>query len=198
MASLQLARVVVDWSGTMVRGQSNSVLMFEAGTGTVDTTALRACFATAALALPSGLTVTIPSSGDLVDEFTGTLIGAWTGSAVSTVAGSGGTKCAAGVGACATWQTGMVVAGKRLRGRTFLVPLASDAYDVDGTLTTAVKGYLDSFAGSLAAMPAFAVWHRPTFTGTGPGKTNNGDGASRLVATGTIRDKVAVLTSRRD
>lgn len=198
MASLQLARVVADWSGSMVRGASASVLFFESGTGAVDLPGIRACFASAALALPTGLTITLPTSGDLVDEFTGTLLGGWSAAGVSPVTGSSGTKSAAGVGACATWQTGMVVAGKRLRGRTFLVPLATDAYDTDGTLLASYAAYLKSFADGMAALPAFCVWHRPTYTGTGPGRVNNGDGASRLVSSGAVKDKVAVLTSRRD
>jgi hypothetical protein len=42
------------------------------------------------------------------------------------------------------------------------------------------------------------VWHRPTHTGTGPSRVNNNDGAARLVASYTLKDKVAFLSSRRD
>jgi hypothetical protein len=198
MASLQLAKVVVDWAGTMVRGAAASVLYFECPTGIVDLSAIRSPFATLALALPTGLTITFPTAGDLVDEFSGELVGGWTATSVTTVSGSGGTASAAGVGACATWQTGMVVSGRRLRGRTFLVPLASAAYDTDGTLTSTVQGYMATFCNQMNSIPTFCIWHRPTHTGTGPSRVNNNDGASRLVASGSVKDKVAILTSRRD
>jgi hypothetical protein len=191
MASLQLARVVVDWAGSMVKGASASILYFEAGSGARDMAPIRTAFLGLAGILPTGLTITYPTAGDLVDEFTGTLLGAYSSASVAATNGSGAAASAAGVGACVTWQTGQVVAGRRLRGRTFLVPLSSGAYDVDGTLTTTAKNTIQTFADAMNAIPEFCVWHRPSGKGAS-------DGASRLVSGVTVKDKVAILTSRRD
>jgi hypothetical protein len=55
-----------------------------------------------------------------------------------------------------------------------------------------------TFCNQMNSIPTFCIWHRPTHTGTGPSRVNNNDGASRLVASGSVKDKVAILTSRRD
>jgi hypothetical protein len=198
MASLQLARVMVEWTGNMVKGAAANVLYFESGTGTVDLAAIRSAYSNLQSLLPTGCTLTFPGAGDLVDENTGTLLGAWTATSPSVLTGAGAALSAAGAGACVSWNTGMVVAGHRLRGRTFIVPLATDAYDAAGTLSTTAITMGNAFGAAMNAIPTFCVWHRPTHTGSGPSRVNNADGASRLVASYTLKDKVAFLSSRRD
>jgi hypothetical protein len=198
MASLQLARVMVEWSGTMVKGAAANVLYFEAPTGVVDLAAIRSAYSNLQTLLPAGCTLQFPGAGDLVDEFTGVLQGAWTATSPTGIVGAGAAGSAAGAGACVSWNTGMVVAGHRLRGRTFIVPLATDAYDATGTLASLALTMGNAFATAMNAIPSFVVWHRPTHTGTGPSRVNNNDGAARLVASYTLKDKVAFLSSRRD
>jgi len=94
-------------------------------------------------------------------------------------------------GAVITWLTGLVHQGRRVRGRTFLVPIANQQLDTNGTLGSA---FLTNLRTAAAAYIATAVnpciWARPD-----PGTTN---GAAFTVAAASVADKVAVLTSRRD
>lgn len=146
--------------------------------------------------LPLGVTVTIPGTGDTIDDRTGHITGTWsTGAAVQATA-SGSANAAAGAGACITWTTGGIVNGpsgipRRLRGRTFLVPLTTACYDSDGTLTAATFADVATFGTNLRAAGPLAVWHRPTTKG-------GTDGNSYAVLSHKVRDKVAWLGSRRD
>ena len=105
--------------------------------------------------------------------------------------GTGAVGAAAGVGACVSWLTGGIVGGRRLRGRTFLVPLHNSTYDTDGTFTSGVLTALTAFQTAMRAAGPLAVWHRPTT----PGGT---DGTSYGVIGARVRDRVAFLSSRRD
>lgn len=96
---------------------------------------------------------------------------------------------AGGVGAVASWNTAAVHLTKRLRGRTFLVPLNSTKYDTDGTITAGALTALRGAVTTLAAVANFGVWGRPVA----------GSGGEWAGATGgTVRDHVAWLSSRRD
>lgn len=95
-------------------------------------------------------------------------------------------------GAVITWRTNDLRGGRRIRGRTFLVPLATTAYQEDGTLTpqalTAVRGFGDAMLGGTLEGD-FGVWSRPR-GGSG--------GVFASAVSYTVPDKVAVLRSRRD
>lgn len=102
---------------------------------------------------------------------------------------------AGGVGACVTWNTGFVHGSKRLRGRTFLVPLIGTDYAADGTLVDSQLTGLRSAASTLAAVAGFGVWGRPRAAAPGvPALT----GAWSAATGAQIRDHVAFLKSRRD
>lgn len=126
--------------------------------------AIRTFFAAIASLLPTGLTVSVASSGDLIEETTGTLAGTWSSTPVPAVVTGTGTGAYAGnAGAVVHWLSSTVVKTRRLRGRSFLVPLVSTAYDTAGslsagtlsTLTPAAQALMDATAGHLV------VWHRP-------------------------------------
>jgi hypothetical protein len=90
-----------------------------------------------------------------------------------------------------TWLTGLVHQGRRVRGRTFLVPTANQFFDTNGTLAAAFLTNLRTAAAAYIATAVNpAIWARPD-----PGTTN---GAAFAVAAASVADKVAVLTSRRD
>lgn len=81
---------------------------------------------------------------------------------------------------------------KRLQGRTFIVPMAGNAYDTDGTLAAATVTRMNTGATALhTGNPAFRVWGRPR----GAGAT---DGVSGLVSSHSVPDMSAELRSRRD
>jgi hypothetical protein len=94
---------------------------------------------------------------------------------------------------CVTWKTAGIIAGRRVRGRTFLSPLYAGIPDVDGTPTSAAMTAANALAAAWidnGLTDTFAtIWHRPV-GGTG--------GTSERITAYQVRDKFAVLRSRRD
>jgi hypothetical protein len=147
--------------------------------------------ATAHDSLPSGCTIQGEGIVDNIEVTDGTLTSAVPVTPPAVITGTGSGVYAAPVGACITWLTGLVHQGRRVRGRTFLVPLANSAFQNNGTLDTAWLTQVRNAATTyIAGAVNPAVWCRPD-----PGTTN---GAAFSIAAGSVADKAAVLTSRRD
>lgn len=189
---MRLHRLVVQWQGPMVVGNAVSVLHFD---GTEDpappVAAVLTAFAAQGALFPEGLTITVPGSGDTIEDTTGDLVSVWASAGGGSTNGTGAFGTAAGVGACITWNTGAIVNGRRLRGRTFIVPIHARNYAVDGTLEPTSYAAIQTMANALQASGGLAVWHRPTTVG-------GSDGTSAAVLSNRVRDKVAMLSSRRD
>lgn len=189
---MRLNRLVLAWNGAQVVGGGVTVWHFEGAEGAVpDVAAIKAAVTAIAPSIPVGVTITVPNSGDVIEDTTGELVDVWTGSGGGVVSGTATTPAPAGVGLCINWLTGGIVNGRRLRGRTFMVPIAGNSYDPDGTLTASTLTDFAAFASAIVASGGLAVWHRPTAPGLS-------DGNSYGVLSVRLRDKVAVLTSRRD
>lgn len=191
-----LHRVVLRWAGPQIHGAAVTVLHYSASDNTAPpVAAIQAAFQGAAATFPGGITVTVPAEGETIDDKTGNLVGVWSASQENVATMSGTPEAAAGVGACITWNTGGIVTGlkgpRRLRGRTFLVPLSSADYQADGTIGGSSLQTLRTLANGLQASGPLAVWHRPTSKGAS-------DGNSYGVVANTVRDHVAFLKSRRD
>lgn len=141
--------------------------------------------------LPSNVQILSPSSGDTINELSGTLIGGWSGGVGGTTTGTGVGDYAAPVGASVQWLTEGVVNGRRVRGRTFIVPIISSSFDPTGSLDTAVQASIQSAADALvtAAAGDLFVWHRPV---------NGGGGSIHPITGARVADRAAVLRSRRD
>lgn len=95
-------------------------------------------------------------------------------------------------GAVVTWRTNDLRNGRRIRGRTFLVPLGTAGFQDDGTLTSDTIEDLQEFATTLMGGSLdgdLGVWSRPV---------NGSGGVFASVVGYTIPDMVAVLRSRRD
>lgn len=126
-------------------------------------------------------------TGELLSVVTGTTVAAQAGAATSTA------TWAAPVGAVISWQTSQIVRGRRLRGRTFLVPCSSTAFQTDGTIDSTVLTTFGNAATGLrtaGTLTELVVYSRPT----GPGAT---DGTGGVVNAHRIPDMAAVLRSRR-
>lgn len=152
--------------------------------------AIRAFYNTISGFFPSGMTIQVRNTGDVLDSDSGHLVSGWTDTAVSVVNGGGTGGYAAGTGTFIRWQTGAIVGGRRLRGRTFIVPITSAFYQSNGTITDANVGALQTAADTLWGTGTLNVWHRPpvgTFAG----------GALHVVTGATAVDKVTSLRSRR-
>lgn len=145
--------------------------------------------------LPAAVTVGVDPTVEIVQSDTGDLVGFF--STTPAAAGPGaltGTYSAAS-GACISWGTNGVRNGRRVRGRTFIVPLGGTAYENNGTLAPAAVSALTSYANALknntTAPGDFGVWSRPSTP------TAN-DGVWFAAETVSVKDKAAVLRSRRD
>lgn len=152
--------------------------------------AASALFAAVAGQLPSGLTIRVPNGGDVIDETDGSLVGVWGTSSATTITGTAFGPFAAGVGARVRWDTLGIVAGRRVRGATFLCPLWTSAYDnqgtIDGSALTALTTGVSDF---LVQVPTQGrVWSRPA-----PGRA----GTAHEIVSGIVPDRVSWLRSRR-
>jgi hypothetical protein len=189
---MHLHRVVLEWAGTAVIGRAVTVLHYDATEDPAPpVAAIKSALTASAALFPSGMNITVPNSGDTIDDADGELTGVWTSSGGGTVGGTTVGVTVLGVGACITWHTGAIVDGRRLRGRTFLVPLAATVWEANGTFSAGALASLKVLSDALMATGGLGVWHRPTTPG-------GIDGTSSSVLSNTITDKPAILTSRRD
>lgn len=146
-------------------------------------------------AFPSSVTFTTPADGEIIRDSDGSLAGTWTQGTNDVQPGGATAQFAAPAGACVSWSTNEIVTGLagrpyKLRGRTFLVPLATPCFDADGTLAAATVANFRTAASALADGGVMRIWHRPTAPGAA-------DGSSGLVTAATVKDRAAILTSRR-
>lgn len=103
------------------------------------------------------------------------------------VAGTVAGGWAGNTGYAIEWVTGTFIGGRRLRGRTYVVPGAG-GFDVDGTLTPGTLTALATAALAIvAAEQDFVVWHRPAGTVAG---------SSVDIASANVRDHAYILRSR--
>lgn len=163
--------------------------------------ALHTFFEVVKTQLPTGLTITIPGSGDLIDETTGKITGSYGGlipPALTT--GTGAASYAGNAGAVVHWLSSTVVDGRRLRGRTFLVPLTSGAYDSSGSIAATYLTSLQNAAAALVSSTGstMQVWHRPVYAvpkTTPPTLVKPGSRAT--VTSSRVPDLAVSLRSRR-
>lgn len=140
--------------------------------------------------IPSNTKISYPTVGDVIASDTGVVTGSWTGAAVAQTSCVSTGTYGAPAGACVNWVTNGFVNSHRVKGRTFIVPLTKDAFDVDGSLLPTFYSVLTTAANTLVTdMTGFwNIWHRP----------HGGAGGSIHPVVGyNVRDRVSVLTSRR-
>lgn len=145
---------------------------------------------------PNPVGVTVQADVEAIDETNGVLqyILSTTPDPIHQGTGGGSTAYAAALGAVVSWTTAGIRNGRRVRGRTFLVPLLSTAFQNDGTLATTAVSTINTAATTfrdLTGIVDLAIWARPT----APGAT---DGVAHAVTTHNTPDMGAVLRSRRD
>ena len=191
----QIWRVTATWTGGKIgTGFTNFFFSVNASTAQLSADAMRKFFSDSysiGAFLPTGITISFPSVVDTIEATNGQLTSNTPITKPADIVGSDGTRYAAVAGACATWRTGDFVAGHRVRGRTFLVPVGGGALQSDGTLDSTFLGFVTGAGATLvAAAPEFVIWRRPSSTAAANGSTH-------IVAACTVSDKTAYLTSRR-
>lgn len=139
--------------------------------------------------VPSGVQISIPNSGDLIEDSDGSLAGSWSssGGGVVTATGSGGYP--ASVGMAVVWNTNGIRGSRRVRGRTFLCPLVNLCFDTNGTIETTRLAVVQNAATVLASAGNLRVWSRPSLA--------LGAGTSHSVLNASVPDRVTALRSRR-
>lgn len=179
-----LYQVRVAWTGAGgLPGVTTHYLQHMDGQALAD---LRAFYAVVGTAVPIGVAIQIPGDGTTVDTTTGLVNGVWSATKPAVVSGSVAGGYAAPAGACVWWNTGAYVDGRQVRGKTFLVPLASAVYDGDGTMKPAtVTSFQNAAATLIASTGVLTIYARKS-------------AGSVSVLTATVSDKIAVLRSRRD
>jgi hypothetical protein len=143
---------------------------------------------------PAGLSYVISPSVEIVNTQTGALEGYMTGTPDLTRVGTSVGHYAGGSGACINWYTTAIRNGRRIRGRTFMVPLGNYALGDNGTIDDPrLVGMIDATTLFMNDTRAgeLGVWARPTAPGAA-------DGRWAPVESFRINDKVAQLRSRRD
>lgn len=110
----------------------------------------------------------------------------------ATISATGTGNWSSPTGYCINWLTDTVRRGRRVRGKSFMVPMSASAMSVDGTLDSSALTAINAAANGLAAGagPALIVYGRPT--------PDTSDGVVADVMGIRVADKAAVLRSRRD
>lgn len=147
------------------------------------------------LRFPGAVTWQIQSDVEAITPDTGTLNNVFSAGARPAIVGGAGAASYSGAsGAVITWRTAGVRNGRRVRGRTFLVPLATSGYADDGTLGPTTLQELQDSATQLATQTAggvnLGVWSRPSAQGAE-------DGDFFPITAASVPDLAAVLRSRR-
>lgn len=137
-----------------------------------------------------GLVWDFPAEVTVLNTTTGVLEDAVAVTKPANVTATGAGNYSALSGARIEWRTGAIVAGRRLRGRTFVVPLSVGQYDAVGTLATTCITTLQAAATGYADANVFSnarpcVWSRT-------------HGIQADITSVLIPDEASVLRSRRD
>lgn len=143
---------------------------------------------------PSTVTIAVDPTVEIVQADTGELVGFFGVAPGTAAVGARAGTYSAASGACISWGTNGVKNGRRVRGRTFIVPLAGSAYQADGSINDADLAVIRASATNLratAGVSDFGIWSRPSTKGAT-------DGVWFPAETSKVSDKVAILRSRRD
>lgn len=161
---------------------------FGGGNLPVAVAAIRAFFSNRAPLLPNEVTISFDTAADSIEPTTGALIGTAPVTAPAPVTGTGAGVWSAGAGVRIDWLTDAFRNGRRVRGRTFMVPAVSGAFGSDGRVLPAQITATDAAATTMltalsgANLP-LTIWSRPD-TGIGGNMSVVGSAAtSGLAAT---------------
>lgn len=142
--------------------------------------------------LPTGVQIQVRQELEVIEESTGEVTGYRNTTAVPSVLGTATGNFSGPVGAVVNWNTNDLRFGRRIRGRTFVVPLSGSAFFTAGGLNATSQASIKAFADGLMGGDLdseLVVWSRPV-AGSG--------GVAATVTGNRVPPKAAVLRSRRD
>jgi hypothetical protein len=198
-----LGIVRTNWSGT-TGGPGLTQMAIDDGTGgawsssaaDLATAAVRSFWDGIRAFVPNEVTLLVQPSVDQYDASTGWLIHTTVApTSPAPVSGSSSAAWAGAAGFKVDWNTGAIRNGRRIVGKTYVVPAAA-IYDTSGLLSTTPRNNVEAAANTLLSTLASAgmsmrVWTRPPTIGA-PG------GVSTAVQSAVVRNKTAIMRSRRD
>lgn len=142
-------------------------------------------------------TITIDAEIQEFDMGTGQLIGAAAMPTVpSPVAGTHSTAAyAGGSGYSVGWRTGEIFNGRRVQGRSFIVP-AVDVYESNGTMTSTAIATATAAGNALIAsgINGFSIWAKLMTKDSPPVQIG---GALYAVSSCIVKDQASQLRTRR-
>jgi hypothetical protein len=183
-----ISKITVDWQVPSGGSGSNT---FYALDGPGVESGLETAYNSIKSYVPVGVTWGLHRGGEILDPLNGTLVGDWGTSVVAGSSPTGTGVWANGVGLSLRWETGTIMDGHRLRGRTYIVPIVSSAFGPDGNILASVEtAFNTAFQQVITSHPGqLVVWHRP--------KDPRAGGFS-VATTVAVRPKPAILRTRRD
>lgn len=150
---------------------------------------IRIFFAALASSFPDDIQINFDSEVVTLD-LGGSLVATWAVTPPLVVNGTSTAAYNRAAGLRVDWQTGTIVAGRRLNGRTYFVPSASTAFDTEGQVIAATTLQYQNAANALIAnmladgIP-LEIWSRT-------------HGVSQPVVTASVPAFGAILRGRRD
>lgn len=156
--------------------------------------ALRTFYAAQAARIPDNVSVSMPTEVVELDDTSGELIATAALAAQAVVTGTSTAGWGAGLGARVVWGTNAIRFGRRVRGSTFLVPLANTSFDTNGRVAdatrTAIVTAADNLRTTLGTLSkSLVVYSRPT--------PEHPVGASSAVSQNTVSPIPGTLRGRK-
>lgn len=162
-----------------------------------DFTPVKTFFAACAAFLPNGLTLSYPTTVDVLDEVTGEISSTATATTLtSTVSAVASSAYSGTSGAVVRWITPDYVDGRHVVGRTYLVPLSSGSYDTNGSINSTPISSIQSAGLTLLGAISMVVWQRPRAANALLDITAR-DGSAHAASNVTVPDLACVMRSRR-
>ena len=158
---------------------------------------------TAGTLFMADVTLQVENAGDIIDDTTGVITGAWTSGVFPVSHGTGTGNYAAPAGVLIEWMTSTILDGRRIRGKSFIVPVGLPNFTPAGQVDASVVANLTANGVTLVTgTPGnMVIWHRPrkarAATATLPARAAR-PGGHALVTGVRVSPKVTVLRSRRD
>lgn len=155
---------------------------------------VRNFFGSLSALFPDDVTITPDTNVDVLESTTGELVDSLTSTSGGEVKGTDTGGYQAAGGAVISWRTAGIRKGRRVRGRTFLVPLAGSLFNTTGNLIPSVAQTIQTSANALmnpTGTPDLGIWARPTAPGAA-------DGAWFVVRQASVPARGSILRSRRD
>lgn len=151
--------------------------------------------------LPAPVSVTVESEVEVLDELSGRLTNSFAVASQLAVNGMSNSSYSVASGAVINWRTAGVRKNRRVRGRSFIVPLVGSQFGTNGALLDATVAQIQDNANVLASQTGtndLVVYARPTPANPLTGAAAIDDGEAHAVTSAAVPSKGAILTSRRD